>query len=211
MSTNEPFPHRKEMFLVKRQPCKMVLLFFFTDDCWGADGSVARTSGSGAWKRLDRTSRHGFSPAMRRIAVVLVGVLATVAAGCVSGGAETDAKAKEAVTEVASVSVTPEMLRLGRTAYRKYCVQCHGYSGKGDGTSAASLDPPPRDHTNAEVMEAIPDLTIAGTIRFGGVDRGFPNMPAFPHVSHDELVALVAYVRSLNRPGLASVQIGDVE
>lgn len=146
-----------------------------------------------------------------------MGVLACVVAGCVSGGAETDAtdaaaaEAAEAATEVATVSVTSEMLRLGRTAYRKYCVQCHGYGGKGDGTSAAALDPPPRDHTNAEVMNAIPDLIIAGTIRFGGVDRSFPNMPAFPHVSHEELVALVAYVRSLSRPALASVQLGDVE
>ena len=148
---------------------------------------------------------------MRRIAVVFVGVVTCVAAGCASGDAETDAAAAKAVTEVASVSVTPEMLRLGRTAYRKYCVQCHGYSGKGDGTSAASLDPPPRDHTNAEVMDAIPDLTIAETIRFGGVDRGFPNMPAFPHTSHDELVGLVAYVRSLSRPGLDGIRIGDIE
>ena len=100
---------------------------------------------------------------------------------------------------------------MGRTAYRKYCVQCHGYSGKGDGTSATSFDPPPRDYTDAEVMNAITDLTLAETIRFGGIDRGFPNMPAFPNVNHDELVALVAYVRSLSRPGLASVQIGTVE
>lgn len=144
---------------------------------------------------------------MRGIAVVSMGVLACVAAGCTARDADTDA----AAAEVATVPVTPEMLRLGRTAYRKYCVQCHGYGGKGDGTSAASLDPPPRDHTNAEVMDAIADLTVAETIRFGGVDRGFPNMPAFPHVSHDELVGLVAYVRSLSRPGLAGIRIGDVE
>ncbi len=144
---------------------------------------------------------------MSRIAVVFVGVLVCVAAGCASRDVDTDA----ATADVATVSVTPEMLRLGRTAYRKYCVQCHGYGGKGDGTSAASLDPPPRDHTNAEVMDAIPDLTIAETIRFGGVDRGFPNMPAFPHTSHDELVGLVAYVRSLSRPGLDGIRIGDIE
>ncbi len=144
---------------------------------------------------------------MRRIAVVFVSVLASVAAGCASRDADTDA----ATADVATVSVTPEMLRLGRTAYRKYCVQCHGYCGKGDGTSAASLDPPPRDHTNAEVMDAIADVTIAETIRFGGVDRGFPNMPAFPHMSHDELVGLVAYVRSLSRSGLTGIRIGDIE
>ena len=158
-------------------------------------------------KRLDQCGRPGFSPAMRRITAVSMGMFVCAVAGCFKGAPENDL----AVTEVAEVLVTPEVLHMGRTAYRKYCVQCHGYSGKGDGTSATAFDPPPRDYTDAEVMNAITDLTIAETIRFGGIDRGFPNMPAFPHVNHDELVALVAYVRSLSRPGLASVQIGTVE
>ena len=138
---------------------------------------------------------------------VFMGMLVCLVAGCMRGAPENDLE----VAEVAEVLVTTEVLDMGRTAYRKYCVQCHGYSGKGDGTSATSFDPPPRDYTDAEVMNAITDFTLAETIRFGGIDRGFPNMPAFPHVNHDELVALVAYVRSLSRPGLASVRIGTVE
>jgi len=138
---------------------------------------------------------------------VFMGMLVCLVAGCMRGAPENDLE----VAEVAEVLVTTEVLDMGRTAYRKYCVQCHGYSGKGDGTSATSFDPPPRDYTDAEVMNAITDFTLAETIRFGGIDRGFPNMPAFPNVNHDELVALVAYVRSLSRPGLASVRIGTVE
>ncbi|SVE61425.1 uncharacterized protein METZ01_LOCUS514279, partial [marine metagenome] len=116
---------------------------------------------------------------------VSMGMLVCIVAGCMRGAPENDLE----VAEVAEVLVTPEVLHMGRTAYRKYCVQCHGYSGKGDGTSATSFDPPPRDYTDAEIMNAITDLTLAETIRFGGIDRGFPNMPAFPHVNHDELVA----------------------
>lgn len=168
------------------------------------DGTRLLTSpGRTVSKRLDQGYGPSFSHVMKRAAAVFLGVLVCVAAGCTSGGAESD--------EVASVLVTPEVLRVGRSAYRKYCIQCHGYSGKGDGTSAASFDPPPRDYTNAKVMNTITDLTIAETIRSGGVESGFPNMPAFPHVSHDELAALVAYVRSLSRPGLASVEIGGVK
>ena len=138
---------------------------------------------------------------------VFMGMLVCLVAGCMRGAPENDLE----VAEVAEVLVTTEVLDMGRTAYRKYCVQCHGYSGKGDGTSATSFDPPPRDYTDAEAMNAITDFTLAETIRFGGIDRGFPNMPAFPNVNHDDLVALVAYVRSLSRPGLASVRIGTVE
>ena len=146
---------------------------------------------------------------MKRIATISVGVLAAAAIACGSGEGGTEAA--NDIATVTTLAVSPEILSLGRTSYRKFCIQCHGYSGKGDGTSAASFDPPPRDHTNAGVMDAIPDITIAETIRLGGIDRGFPNMPAFPHVSHDELVALVAYVRSLSRPAITSVQIGTVE
>jgi mono/diheme cytochrome c family protein len=36
---------------------------------------------------------------------------------------------------------------LGRITYRSYCTSCHGESGRGDGTLAASLDPAPTDLT----------------------------------------------------------------
>lgn len=131
-------------------------------------------------------------------------LFAAVAAGCAGGAADPPAD------EPAGVAVTPELVAEGRTAYRKYCTQCHGYSGRGDGTSAAHLDPPPRDHTNAEMMDPIADPVIAETVRRGGQGRGFPNMPAFPQVTDEELVALVAYVRSLSRPDVEHIEVGEL-
>ena len=75
-------------------------------------------------KRLDQYCRPGFSPAMRRIMAVSMGMLVCIVAGCMRGAPENNLE----VTEVAEVLVTPEVLHMGRTAYRKYCVQCHGYS-----------------------------------------------------------------------------------
>lgn len=140
-----------------------------------------------------------------RICVRFIGSVSILAvAAC--GGAGRDAVPAPAADD-SVVPVTAELVRDGRTAYRKYCVQCHGYSGRGDGSSAAHLDPPPRDHTDAAVMDAIADATIAETVRHGGEGRGFPNMPAFPQITDEELVALVAYVRSLSRPDVATVEV----
>jgi mono/diheme cytochrome c family protein len=139
-----------------------------------------------------------------------VGWIVVVMAG---GVAACDGTAAERVTvvEPTVVSVTPEMLREGRRSYRKYCVQCHGYNGRGDGPSARALEPPPRDHTDADVMDPISDVILADTIVYGGVGRGFPGMPAFPLEEGDELVALVAYARSLSRPELTTLDIGARE
>jgi len=138
--------------------------------------------------------------------LVITMLLAAMLAACGGDPAEDPAGAAGSV-----VTVDAELLGQGRIAYRKYCVQCHGYSGKGDGTSAANLTPPPRDHTNAELMDPISDQVIAETVRFGGASRGYPNMPAFPHVTSDELVALVAYVRSLSRPEVDTVDLGGID
>lgn len=145
--------------------------------------------------------------AEKMLAISLMGC-ALAGTACRGAGGSADGAAEIAV---AGVVVTPELVRAGRTAYRKYCVQCHGVGGRGDGTSAAHLEPPPRDHTNAEVMDPIGDRVVFETIRFGGADRGFPGMPAFPRVSTDELVAMVAYVRSLSRPEVRSIDVRGLE
>ena len=62
-----------------------------------------------------------------------------------------------------------------------------------------------------KLMDAIDDQTIALTVRHGGMDRGFPNMPAFPQVTDEELVAVVAYVRSLSRPDVGRIDVGALE
>ena len=54
-------------------------------------------------------------------------------------------------------------------------------------------------------MSQISDRLIAETIRLGGMDRGFPGMPATLFLTRAELVTLVAFVRSLSDPDVATI------
>lgn len=81
----------------------------------------------------------------------------------------------------------------GRALYREYCLTCHGERGRGDGPSAAGLDPPPADlglhvpqHTEGEL--------------FYMIGRGVPNsaMPAWRSVLTDrQRWDVVQYLREL--------------
>ena len=91
------------------------------------------------------------------------------------------------------------------------CVPCHGPGGKGDGPSAATLNPPPRDHTSSELMDNLTDKKIGQTVQQGGIISGYPNMPSSPHLRGEDLVALVAFVRSLHRETVESVDLEDLQ
>jgi mono/diheme cytochrome c family protein len=140
-----------------------------------------------------------------RIVLAFVVATAVVVAGCAPGD---DAPDPESST--GAVEVSPELLARGAETYKANCVPCHGPGGRGDGPSAATLKPPPRDHTNPELMETLSDKRIAETVRMGGIISGYPNMPASPHLRGEELVGLVAFVRSLHREEVESVDLEGV-
>ena len=77
----------------------------------------------------------------------------------------------------------------GEPVYQANCVPCHGPEGKGDGPSAASLNPKPRNHSDSALMDKLTDKKIAETVQMGGIISGYPNMPASPHIRGEELVA----------------------
>lgn len=130
--------------------------------------------------------------------------LLVTALACGSGGATAgDATAEEAT----AVQVTSDILERGNEIYQMNCAPCHGEGGKGDGRAAANLNPAPRDHTDPELMEKLTDRSVAETVKMGGGIRGYPNMPSHPHLRGDDLVALVAFVRSLHREGVAAVDL----
>ncbi len=94
---------------------------------------------------------------------------------------------------VYSLSTTPDEIERGAQVYRDNCAACHGESGQGDGTQAASLSTPPADFTNQEFM-----AQQSAQALFNAVTEGSGEMPAFAdRLSEAERWAVVAYLRSL--------------
>lgn len=56
--------------------------------------------------------------------------------------------------------------------FARICAACHGTSGHGDGPAAASLNPHPRDYTDAAWQASITDDQIRDIILRGGAAVG---------------------------------------
>ena len=87
-----------------------------------------------------------------------------------------------------------------RALFRDTCAMCHGVSGKGDGQAAQSLNPKPRDYTDAAWQASVTDEQIKTIILEGGQAVGkSPSMPAMKAQLADKpevLDALVRLIRS---------------
>ncbi|HEY3801828.1 MAG TPA: cytochrome c [Kofleriaceae bacterium] len=77
------------------------------------------------------------------------------------------------------------------------CAMCHGPTGQGDGQAAASLNPKPRNYTDAKWQASVTDDQIRQTILQGGQAMGkSPMMPGQPQLKNepavlDELVKII--------------------
>jgi hypothetical protein len=93
------------------------------------------------------------------------------------------------------ISVTAET----RQIYQRYCAQCHGVKGHGDGINAQYLVVPPRDHTKSDYLEIRTDQQLFNAIKLGGLAVGrAPCMPAWEHTFEDKIIhSLVNYIRDL--------------
>ena len=129
------------------------------------------------------------------ICTLLLATPTVLLIACGGGGGEKKAEEPEGPK---AYEITDTLLTTGQHTYKLNCVPCHGPMGKGDGPSAAGLNPKPRDHSNKEYMARLTDEMIAETVRMGGIIRGYPNMPSSPHIKGEEMVALVAFVRRLS-------------
>jgi mono/diheme cytochrome c family protein len=140
----------------------------------------------------------------KRILTTLVTTPLLLSACGGGGGTETQA---EDPNKPKVFEITDAALASGQNTYKLNCVPCHGPLGKGDGPSAASLNPKPRDHSNMEYMSKLTDDTIAETVKMGGAIRGYPNMPSSPHIKGDEMVGLIAHVRRLHDPQRKQIEL----
>lgn len=89
-----------------------------------------------------------------------------------------------------------------RALFGERCVPCHGAEGRGDGPSAAALNPKPRNYRDAAWQEAATDAGIAKAILEGGPAVGkSPVMPANPDLAKkpEVVTELVKVIRGFAR------------
>lgn len=113
-----------------------------------------------------------------------------------------------------------KLLHQGYEVYARYCTQCHGVNGDGNGPIAVQLDPKPRNYTHGVFkFTSTPyggkprhaDLVL--TVRRGVTGT---SMPSFDRLSDDDVDAVVEYVLALTYRGqfereLASYAFEDEE
>ena len=100
------------------------------------------------------------------------------------------------------VEPTPESIASGKNVYNKYCANCHGEKGDGNGEKAATLTsaglPKPSDLTDDKWDHGSTDGEIFVNIRDGVGVRGAMNgLNGRPGVSDTDMWNIVNYIRSL--------------
>ena len=131
-------------------------------------------------------------------------------------------KAEDAVKEAlaaadaakATLHLDDAALARGGVLYRRWCLQCHGPTGGGDGAHAVRTNAMPRDYRQGifKFVTAFPTSTQAkkgekGKARKGDLKRTIRNgldgsmMPPFPQFTEQQLDDLVGYVIHLSVRG----------
>jgi mono/diheme cytochrome c family protein len=92
------------------------------------------------------------------------------------------------------IASTDANLNAAKPVYNEYCANCHGDTGKGDGSDAMMYDPSPSDLTDAKHMNSLTDGEI-----FYQITQGRKPMPSFrKKLTEDQRWQLVVLVRSFS-------------
>jgi cytochrome c oxidase cbb3-type subunit 2 len=100
---------------------------------------------------------------------------------------------------------TSKSIAAGKNVYDKYCAQCHGATGKGDGEKAAELAEKglskPSNLTDDKWDHGSTDGEIFVNIRDGvGIGGTMTGLNGKPGISDNDIWNVVNYVRTLQEP-----------
>ncbi|MCO7223654.1 c-type cytochrome [Pleionea sp. CnH1-48] len=89
----------------------------------------------------------------------------------------------------------------GKNAYKRYCVQCHGERGRGDGRMAKIIKKPPPANLAASLM---PDAYLKIIIKRGGEAIGrSPQMPPWgSELTEQQVDSIIRYINILRKDTL---------
>lgn len=93
------------------------------------------------------------------------------------------------------VKADASSLSTGKELWAKHCQSCHGKTGKGDGTKAATLDTHPGDFTQAVTQDQ-----TDGAL-FYKISEGRKDMPSFKKKipDADDIWSVVNYMRTFKK------------
>jgi mono/diheme cytochrome c family protein len=99
----------------------------------------------------------------------------------------------EAAKRVNPVPSSPESVAAGRRSYSQYCANCHGSTGRGDGSGGATGAPP------ADLTDAVWDYGSTDGEIFGVIHDGTSNeMGSYAERLKDaDIWNIVNYIRTL--------------
>ncbi len=99
--------------------------------------------------------------------------------------------------DVMKVSIpTKELIAKGEASYKANCVSCHGDNGMGDGPSAATMNPKPRNfHSKDGWTNGRKISQMYKTLEEGIVKNG---MASYNYLPAEDRFALIHYVRTFN-------------
>jgi mono/diheme cytochrome c family protein len=87
-------------------------------------------------------------------------------------------------------------IKIAKALYAENCANCHGLTGRGDGSEAMRYDPKPADFTDAPHMNSVTDGAL-----FYQISQGRKPMPSFKkRMTEDQRWQLVLLVRSFAPP-----------
>ncbi len=104
---------------------------------------------------------------------------------------------------LSTASLAAQDVTAGEVVYGRWCVECHGAEGLGDGSAAASMLPRPRDFSQAQYQVRTTgsgELPTDADIRLV-LENGLPGttMPGWPNLSTSEIEDAIAYIKSFSR------------
>ena len=90
----------------------------------------------------------------------------------------------------------------GKVVYDKYCGQCHGDTGDGNGHATTRVKPKPRDFTTAKYkFRTTPNGTLptdADLRRVIEIGLPYTSMPGWPNLSGTEVQNVIYYIKSFS-------------